>query len=225
MIIAMTSWRKRISRLPETIANIHEVSPGNPVVLTLSRDEFPDGVPETGADEVIWVGPDQGPFKKILYAMREHPGCPVVSADDDAVYLADFAAALRETWRRSGGEVAKVVATNIPNVKTGGVRVPNGYCTYYPPGCLDGALEMLTPAIVATHNDDTFYGALLAARGYRFAYMHWNGIASMVDDGNGMGRNGMYRSGNADLRTIVSELRKSGKFRCDNADFSRKWFK
>jgi len=223
-IIAMTTWPGRLSQARRTIENIHRVATGYPVVLTLSREEFPYGPPRTGADDVIMCDGNVGPFKKILYAMEQFYEHPVVSADDDAVYLVNFPELLHRKWKECGGEHRKLIVTNVPNVKTGGVKVPNGYCTFYPHGCLRGALDMMTSRIVETNNDDTYYGTILTARNYEFEYLHMvSKIATFVEDGLGLGENGMYRAGNADLEVIVSELRKRRDFVPMNELFKRKW--
>lgn len=50
-------------------------------------------------------------------------------------------------------------------------------------------------------------------------------IATFVDDGQGLGENGKYRTGNADLEVIVNELKKWKEFRPLNELFERKWMK
>ena len=223
-IIAMASWPGRIEQARKAIENIHRVAPGYPVVLTLSKEEFPHGAPKTGADDVIMCDRNIGPFKKMLYAMEQFYAHSVVSVDDDAMYRTNFPELLYRKWLECGGEHRNLIVTNTPNVKTGGVKVPNGYCTFYPHNCLKGALEMLTPRIVATNNDDTYYGTILTARNFEFEYLHMGDrIATFVDDGQGLGETGKYRTGNKDLEVIVDELKKWKEFAPMNELFNRKW--
>jgi hypothetical protein len=127
----------------------------------MSEEEFAGRVwPDTGVDEIIWCPIDIGPFKKVLYTMEKYPDCPVISVDDDIDYgcVVDALWDLHEKYPND-------VITNFPNVKTGGLRLTNGYATLYPPHCLDGAFGLLTRQIVATKNDDAFYGLGLAGLG------------------------------------------------------------
>ena len=70
-LVSLTSFPARIGGVKSTIDSVKR--DGNVhVVLTLSDEEFPDHViPDTGADEIIWVPKDIGPFKKVLYTMKK----------------------------------------------------------------------------------------------------------------------------------------------------------
>lgn len=221
-IISLTSWSGRINSIGERLDNIRTMCPGWRVVLVLSVDEFPDrdvSVPDYV--EIIWVYGNPKAFKKVLYTMRKYPDAVIVSADDDMVYKCNFADLLFKKWLK----FPSCVITNVSNVKTGGIRLPNGYCTLYPPHCMDDALQMLTPAIIATNNDDGFYGVILTAAGVPMQYLGLgSAISDQINDGKGMSDNGDYISdGNADIKLIINELRKNPRFISEDPTFTRKW--
>lgn len=217
-LVSMTSWRGRIHGVVETVATIRAHAKNTHIVLTLAEDEF-DGVelPPLGVDEVIWCPKDIGPFKKVLYTMRRYPRCPVLSVDDDICYgqVVDAMYDMHERYPED-------VISNFPNVKTGGISLPNGYATLYPPNCLDGALELLTDRIVATKNDDAFYGLVLLEKCYKFRYAMRHDIAIFEEADIGMHLLRKYH-GNEDVNVIVSELYKSGKFNPTDPTFISKY--
>ena len=214
----MTSWRGRIHRVAETVATIRAHAKNTHIVLTLAEDEF-DGVelPHLGVDEVIWCPKDIGPFKKVLYTMQRYPGYPVLSVDDDVYYgnVVDAMYGMHDMYPTD-------VITNFPNVKTGGLVLPNGYATLYPTGCLYGALERLTDKIVQTGNDDAFYGLILLEKCYKFRYAMRHDIAIFEEADIGMHLLRKYH-GNDDVKVIVSELYKSGKFNPADPTFTKKY--
>lgn len=217
-LVSMTSWRGSIHRVADTVATIRAHAENAHIVLTLAEDEFEGvGLPELGVDEVIWCPRNIGPFKKVLYTMRCYPGCPVLSVDDDISYghVVDAMYGMHERYPDD-------VISNFPNVKTGGISLPNGYATLYPPNCLDGALELLTDRIVATKNDDAFYGLILMAKEYKFRYAMRHDIAIFDKDNDGLHLLMKYH-GNEDIKVIVSELYKSGKFNPNDPTFISKY--
>ena len=217
-IVSMTSWRGSIHRVADTVDTIRAHAKNAHIVLTLAKDEFEDvGIPKLGVDEVIWCPRNIGPFKKVLYTMRRYPGCPVLSVDDDIRYgqVVDAMYGMHERYPED-------VISNFPNVKTGGISLPNGYATLYPSNCLDGALELLTDRIVATRNDDAFYGLILMAKGYKFRYAMRHDIAIFDKNNDGLHLLMKYH-GNDDIKVIVSELYKSGKFNPTDPTFINKY--
>lgn len=214
----MTSWRGGIYRVADTVDTIRAHAKNTHIVLTLAKDEFEDvGIPGMGVDEVIWCPRNIGPFKKVLYTMRRYPGCPVLSVDDDIRYgqVVDAMYGMHERYPDD-------VISNFPNVKTGGISLPNGYATLYPPNCLDGALELLTDRIVATRNDDAFYGLVLLEKCYKFRYAMRHDIAIFDKNNDGLHLLMKYH-GNDDIKVIVSELYKSGKFKPTDLTFTKKY--
>jgi len=217
-LLSMTTWTGRINRVKSTVESIRQYAKDAYIVLTLSEEEFAGKViPETGVDEIIWCPTDIGPFKKVLYTMEKYPDYPVISVDDDIDYgpVVDALCAMHVKHPDD-------VITNFPNVKTGGLRLPNGYATLYPPHCLDGAFSMLTSAIVNTKNDDAFYGLVLMAKNYNFRYTMRHDIAIFTEANIGLHLLNKYH-GNDDIKVIVSEMYKTGKFNPTNQTFISKY--
>ena len=225
-IVSLTSWPKRIHGVKATIDSVRrfrDEATGNVVeckdvhvVLTLSEEEFPDhDIPETGADEIIWVPKNTGPFKKVLHTMAKYPDEPVISIDDDVIYnnVVDL------LWNKHL-MYPKCVITNFPNVKRGKVVLPNGYCTLYPPHSLDGALEMLTKKIIDTKTDDTFYGLVLLNNQVEFRYLMSKKVAIFREGNIGLHLLRKYH-GNEDVKKIVGEMYWSEKFHPDCYGFNR----
>ena len=217
-LVSLTTSRYRINRVKQTVESIRRTAKDVHIVLTLSEEEFAGRVwPDTGVDEIIWCPIDIGPFKKVLYTMEKYPDHPVISVDDDIDYgcVVDALWDLHEKYPND-------VITNFPNVKTGGLRLPNGYATLYPPHCLDGALGLLTKQIVSTCNDDAFYGLILMEKGYNFRYAMRHDIAIFTEANIGLHLLNKYH-GNEDVKVIVSELYKSGKFNPTDQTFINKY--
>lgn len=219
-IISLTTWKKRIGTVCNTIRSLGN-HPDFPIVLVLSEDEFPNRkIPyELNNVEILWVTKNVRSFKKVLYTMEKYPGIPVISVDDDAIYMDGFADYIYAMHSR----YPDCVISNFPNVKTGNIRLPNGYCTLYPPNVLTGALNVLTDQIVDTNNDDGFYGVWMAISDVSFRYLMNKNIATFIDDDVGLGRNQMYKSGNSDIRIIVNELKRMGVRSSVNKIFTLKW--
>lgn len=218
-VISLTSWKKRIQLVPNTIRSL--LNDNFHIVLVLSEDEFPErnvDLPQQDV-EILWVKGNPKSFKKVLYTMKRYPDLPVISVDDDAIYADGFADDMYAMYMK----YPHSVISNFPNVKTGGIRLPNGYCTLYPAHCMDGALEALTGPIIATNNDDGFYGVWLTMKNIDFRYLMRRDVAVFCDDGNGMGVNQLYKAGNADIKIIISELKKQGKLYSDNELLMKKW--
>lgn len=137
-IISLTSWRGRIATAGLTIFNLMKTCDGFKVALTLSSDEFPGKLgdlpddirllAETRAIDLIWAEKDYKSFKKVLFAMKRYPGLPVVSADDDCLYLYDYASELYDRWRDNRDAIV---------TQTTGAGIPWGYATLHPPMAYD----------------------------------------------------------------------------------------
>lgn len=217
-LLSMTSWTCRINRVKSTVDSIRRFSKDAYIVLTLAENEFRGKViPDCGVDEIIWCPCDIGPFKKVIYTMEKYPDYPVISVDDDI----DYGPVVDALWTKHE-EYPNDVITNFPNVKTGGLKLPNGYATLYPPHSLDGALSLLTDPIIKTKNDDAFYGLLLMEKNYNFHYTCRHDIAIFTEANIGLHLLNKYH-GNDDIKVIVSELYKSGKFNPTDQTFIKKY--
>lgn len=216
-LVSLTSFPARIGGVKSTIDSVKR--DGNVhVVLTLSDEEFPDHViPDTGADEIIWVPKNIGPFKKVLYTMKKYPDEPVISVDDDVIYnnVVDL------LWQKHLQSPDSVI-TNFPNMKPGNLALPNGYCTLYPAHSLAGALDMLTDNIVKTKNDDTFYGLILMNNQIGFRYLMRKDVAVFREGDIGLHLLLKYH-GNEDVKKIVADLYRFDEFHPTDRHFLNRY--
>ncbi|GAB4423129.1 MAG: glycosyl transferase [Chloroflexi bacterium OHK40] len=130
--------------------------------------------------------PDLGPQTKLLYALREFAGLPIVTADDDVIYPPDWLAGLYAAYQEApacihcwrahrirladDGTLAPYRAWEwlAPGVQGPSHRLfPTGTCgTLYPPGALAsevfnlGAMRELCPTA-----DDTWFKAMALLQG------------------------------------------------------------
>jgi len=168
-IIALTTWKARITTCGLTIYNLLDQCPGFHIVLCLSGDEFPNGEKELPKDirllskagivEILWVQKNYKSFKKWLFASLKYPDLPVISVDDDCIYICNFAERMYKEWAKHKTSVI----TNEPNVVFG-IELPCGCETLYPPLTkLRNAMRVLInrPEIIAAGNDDFCIGFIL----------------------------------------------------------------
>lgn len=165
-IISLTSWKQRIRTVSMTIYSILRACPGFHIVLVLSEEEFPKKEGELPSDlmlmadsglfEILWVGRNWKAFKKVLFTMDKYRDVPVISADDDAIYLIDYADLLYKKWEKNKRCV----------VSFGGRAYENtvftwGCYTLYPPYCFgEHGLRWLDDFALALMEDDRYYAAL-----------------------------------------------------------------
>lgn len=100
-IISLTSWKARINTVSKTIYSILKMCPGFHVVLCLSSEEFPNKEAELPENlilfvdndliEILWVEKNYKAFKKVLFTMNKYDNVPVISADDDCLYICNYA--------------------------------------------------------------------------------------------------------------------------------------
>ena len=168
-VISLTSWRARIDTVHKTIENLLTMCPGFHVCLTLSLEEFPNGVfslPRSLTDlekankiEIIWVKKNVKAFKKVFYALLRYPQLPVISADDDCLYTENYAEKLYQSWE----SCERVHQIHGYSVDKGSwpCQFPCGPATLYPPGCFHlFGVQCLSDKILESANDDLYYGAL-----------------------------------------------------------------
>lgn len=176
-VISLTSWKARIDTVHKTIENLLTMCPGFHVCLTLSLEEFPNGVfslPRSLTDmekankfEIIWVKKNYKAFKKVLFAIMKYPQVPVISADDDCIYTENYAEKLYQSWVNC----EKLHQIHGYEVDRGSwpCRFPCGQTTLYPPCCFSGwGINLLTDEIIATGQDDIYYGVLAFRLGIPF---------------------------------------------------------
>ena len=107
-IISLTSWKARINTVGKTLYSLLKMCPGFHIVLVLSEEEFPkkeEALPEelmlfvdNDLIEILWVYKNYKAFKKVLFTMDKYRDVPVISADDDCIYIINYAQELYDIW-------------------------------------------------------------------------------------------------------------------------------
>lgn len=110
IVVSLTSFEKRIDNLYITIESLFQQSlKADCVVLWLSRENFPgeiNDIPEILRLQeqrgltIRFVEGDLGPYKKIIYSLREFPDSVVVTVDDDIIYPIDTLDKLYRSYLR-----------------------------------------------------------------------------------------------------------------------------
>ncbi len=107
-IISLTSWKARINTVSKTLYSLLRNCPGFHIVLVLSEEEFPKmekELPENlmlfvdgGLIELLWVYKNWKSLKKVLFTIDKYMDVPVISADDDCIYVCNYAQELYELF-------------------------------------------------------------------------------------------------------------------------------
>lgn len=165
-IISLTSWKKRIRTVSRTIFSILSKCPGFHIVLVLSSEEFPkmdDELPsdlriiiDSGLIELMWVKKNVKAFKKVVYTMDKYRDVPIISADDDCIYVLNYAELLYNKWLQN----------KKCSVSFGGRLYNNTYFTWgcatlWPPYCFgEMGVKWVDDFAVSMVEDDKYYAAL-----------------------------------------------------------------
>jgi len=162
-IISLTSWKARIGTVSKTIFSLLKQCPGFHIVLVLSEEEFPkkeEELPENlmlfvnnGLIEILWVYKNYKSFKKVLFTMDKYRDVPVISADDDCVYLKNYAETLYRSYKN----------TRMTGVYYISHTSGTGYGALFSPHIFDfeKVEKYLVNEILKTNNDDVFYVYLI----------------------------------------------------------------
>ena len=113
-IISLTSWTARINTVSKTLYSLLTQCPGFHIVLVLSEEEFPkmmDELPENlklfvenELIEILWVYKNYKSFKKVLFTMDKYRDVPVISADDDCIYICNYAQELYDKLKETNAD-------------------------------------------------------------------------------------------------------------------------
>lgn len=176
-VISLTSWKKRIDSVSLTIYSLLKKCPGFDIVLTLSEDEFPQKEKELPEDllllvkegfvEILWVEGNYKSLKKILYTMEKYSDKAIISADDDCVYICNYAQELYDLWKENPGKICTVNAKQPTHTA--------GPSTLYYPKCFGETpvKEMLSNEHldVYMNADDGYYELLRDRYNCKIAYL------------------------------------------------------
>lgn len=158
-IISLTSWKARINTVYKTIETLIEKCPGFHIVLTLSEEEFPykeKNLPSNLLDlsnyfEILWVYKNYKSFKKFIFTLRKYKNVPVISADDDCLYITNYAENLYSEWQKTREHVIRYTHTTR--------FMPQGPCTLY--WNIDFPVEKLTTHDIKKSKSDFWYASIL----------------------------------------------------------------
>lgn len=160
-IISLTSWKARINTVSKTIYSLIKQCPGFHIVLVLSEEEFPQKEKELPDNlmlfvendliEILWVYKNTKSFKKVLPTMDKYRDVPVISADDDMIYVWNFVEDLYNHWLQNKDAIISHVKSfyKPPN--------PCGCAALYPPSCFEIFLTEFSKYKIKNNQDDCFY--------------------------------------------------------------------
>jgi hypothetical protein len=102
LIVSLTTFPPRVGKVHAVVESLLSQSVGvRKIVLYLSLCEFPDqSIPRSLSNllqdrfEIRFVPDNFGPYKKLLYALDDFPGCWIATCDDDRVCPPDWLARL-----------------------------------------------------------------------------------------------------------------------------------
>ena len=163
-IISLTSWTARINTVAKTLYSLVKQCPGFHIVLVLSEEEFPkmmDELPENlklfvdnELIEVLWVYKNYKSFKKVLFTMDKYRDVPVISADDDCIYVKNYAEELYQTHLLHPDECIAYRKSKIQFCLC-------GPATLYPPTLFETFLSKFKALHITSYQDDGFFANIL----------------------------------------------------------------
>ena len=190
-VIALTSWKERISTVGQTLFNLLVQCPGFHIVLTLSSEEFPNQLNELPKDlqklyqlgliEIIWCKKNVRSFKKILFAMHKYPEVPIISADDDCLYKYNYAEELYSIWKYNQNMRCCYWCAHLID----DIYNTSGYATLHPPYYYGDSYLLLNDRIIDLHEDDLFYAAICSLqkrKGCICLHKSFNEVAVVHDE-------------------------------------------
>lgn len=212
-IISLTSWKARINTVGKTLYSLLKMCPGFHIVLVLSEEEFPKKEEELPEElmlfvdndliEILWVYKNYKAFKKVLFTMDKYRDVPVISADDDCIYLKNYAEKWYNEWLKNK---KSIICNGIGygfNFKWG-----NGPYTLFPPYCFNEyGIKKLNDEILNTNNDDAYYGVLLTKLKIQIKEMREKNIIKFHDEIKGLGVNRTKKIVEEDFNIIDKNIK------------------
>lgn len=134
-IISLTSWKARINTVSKTLFSLIDKCPGFHIVLCLSEEEFPKKESELPENlklfidneliEVLWIYKNYKALKKWIFTADKYSDLPIISADDDCIYICNYAQELYDKWLENKNKI--IIYKHSP------WNGPQGPCTLYFP--------------------------------------------------------------------------------------------
>lgn len=172
--VCLTSYKGRINVVHKIISSLLNQSIKCYVHLTLSSDEFTDGVKslpnsllniDNPMFSIHWVKRNIKPFKKSLYTLKYIPDDSiVVTVDDDIVMPKNI---IEDAVRDFDGTHPLGISNNITSVGYyGKMYTPTGRLTVYNKKMVSHWDEIISDDIISTNDDDRFMLSLFWLNGY-----------------------------------------------------------
>lgn len=181
-IISLTSWKARINTVHKTIFSLIKNCPGFHIVLVLSEEEFPQKENELPEDltnlinnnliEVLWVYKNYKAFKKIAFTLRKYKEVPVISADDDCIYITNYAQNLYDAWLKLKCNVIRYTSTKR--------FMTQGPCSLY--WNIDFPIETVSDDKIKESKDDYFYAEYLKSKNITIYCCEYKSIPVIFHD-------------------------------------------
>lgn len=159
-VISLTSWKARISTVGLTLYSIFKNCPGFHVCLVLSEEEFPKKEAELPKDlilmckigllEILWIIPNIKAMKKVLPTMTVYRDIPIISADDDCIYVCNYAKELYQKWCLNKGYP-------VNYRKSSYAYCTCGPATIYPPNLYSSLITEYISNDTDNQRDDGFF--------------------------------------------------------------------
>lgn len=217
-VISLTSWRARIGTVSKTLFSLLKMCPDFHIVLVLSEEEFPKKEAELPESlmlfveneliELLWVYKNYKAFKKVLFTMDKYRDIPVISADDDCVYLCNYAEILYKEHLKNPN--ARISFEKVK--RKFGQELLCGYGTINPPNCFNKLkdLEKILNDLISLNltEDDMLYALLSNKFNIKMIGLGYHGhdkICVFHDDNNALSEARDYGY-NSDYYKIVKIL-------------------
>ena len=125
LIISLTSYPPRFPSLHLTIKSIldQSIRPDR-IIVWIAHDDLallPPACAALGTDVEFTPCPDVRSYKKLVYALEQHGGCYIVSADDDVFYHRKWLEVLVREAEAGGSDILCHVAFRFHLAKDGSV--------------------------------------------------------------------------------------------------------
>jgi hypothetical protein len=159
-IISLTSWSARITTVGMTIFSLLKQCPHFHISLCLAVEEFPNQLRDMPPDimklvqnhliEILWVYNNIKSFKKVIPAMSIYKSVPIISADDDCIYVYNYAQQLYDMYKITNDRPINYRKSSIPFCTC-------GPATLYPPSLFNYILDEFASYSTTSYQDDGFF--------------------------------------------------------------------
>ena len=168
-IISLTSWRARITTVGLTIYTLLQSCPGFHITLVLASEEFPNHDAELPKDlltivkanliEILWVPKNWRAFKKAYPVSVKYSSVPIITADDDLMYIDNYAKLLYNKWLQLPTSCIGLSSSVYENAGDYTVAGLWGYAQLFPPKFFTTINEQFIDTIVKLGciDDDGLY--------------------------------------------------------------------